>query len=129
MHFSAIFGSYNYDPVKQKFEPHQFDVTRSINQTGFTVLGDNVHSMATTTIRTPTDSPQGGLHGNHTDMYPTAFVKLRAEDETDRPTYNSVARSGPVVNSTTTQMNKTRKKKKKKIVKKEKEHRKNAVVT
>lgn len=131
MHFSAIFGSYNYDPVKQKFEPHRYDVTERSNQTDFTILSVNINRMGTTTISTPTDPPQGGHHGNHTDVYPAAFVRAKTGSPPYKP-FKASARTGThyTANSTTTQTDKTRSyRKRSKLEKHEKEHnaKKNAV--
>lgn len=139
MHFSAIFGSYNYDPVKQKFESKRCD-DRDANNTDYTRL--MVDKWETTTISTPTDPPLGGRHGRHTDKYPTGFLDLRAGVETTPPHSKSSARpSKPVtrrsktsarsrnnhINHPTTTETQSFLRMKSTSVKNEKQHNKNAV--
>lgn len=88
--------------MKQKFEPPR-EETHCSNQTGSTILSFDT-KIRSTTISTPTDPPQGGRHGNHTDVYPTAFLALRTKINTAASPFKLSALSGTnnVTNSTNT---------------------------
>lgn len=122
MHFSAIFGSYSYDPVKQKFEPQKYVVSKCDNETRFTALYENkgiFGEMGTTTINIQKDPPQGGNHGNHTDVYPNFM--LRSGPDTTLALSNWFARTrtnNVNANSTRTKKKKTRRRKKRRKLEK-----------